>query len=327
MMNIGHVCLENPTISAPLAGITNLPFRLIAKRGGAGLVCSEMISANGLIYQSEKTYQLLDSSPDEKPLSVQIFGSDPTIMAEAAKMVQDSGADILDINFGCSVRKVLKTGSGSALMKVPEKARMILNAVRQAITIPLTIKMRSGWELSGKDAVLLAKIAQDCGADAIAIHPRTAAQGFSGSANWALIAEIKQSVSIPVIGNGDIIKSQDAIRMMKETCCDAVMVGRAAIGKPWIFSQITALMDGKDPIPEDMSRNFDIMRQYLSTSVQYCGEEKACFMMRSRLGWFVKGLKHNSHFRESLKTLASYQEALDKISAYQMLLQMPFEEN
>jgi nifR3 family TIM-barrel protein len=321
MMNIGHVCLENPTISAPLAGITNLPFRLIAKRGGAGLVCSEMISANGLIYQSKKTYQLLDSHPDEKPLSVQIFGSDPIIMAEAAKMVQDSGADILDINFGCSVRKVLKTGSGSALMKVPEKARMILSAVRQAITIPLTIKMRSGWELSGKDAVLLAKIAQDCGADAIAVHPRTATQGFSGSANWALIAEIKQSVSIPVIGNGDIIAPQDALRMMAQTGCDAVMVGRAAIGKPRIFSQIAALLDGKDPIPEDMSRNFDIMRQYLSASVQYFGEEKACFMMRSRLGWFVKGLKYNSQFRESLKTLASYQEALDKISAYQAVLQ------
>lgn len=321
MMNIGHVCLENPVILAPLAGITNLPFRLIAKRGGARLVCSEMISANGLIYQSKKTYQLLDSHPDEKPLSVQIFGSDPVIMAEAAKMVQESGADILDINFGCSVRKVLKTGSGSALMKVPEKARMIFTAVRQAVRIPLTIKMRSGWDASGKDAVLLAKIAQDCGVDAISIHPRTASQGFSGKANWALIAEIKKSVSVPVIGNGDILTPQDAIQMMAQTGCDAVMIGRAAIGKPWIFSQISALIEGKEPIPESMTRNFDIMRQYLKASVDYFGEEKACFMMRSRLGWFVKGLKYNSQFRESLKMLSSYQEAVEKIGAYQLLLQ------
>jgi tRNA-dihydrouridine synthase B len=323
MIRIRDVPIETPAILAPLAGITNLPFRLIAKRGGAGLVCSEMISANGLIYQSQKTHQLLDSSPDEKPLSVQIFGSDPMIMADAAKMVQDSGADILDINFGCSVRKVLKTGSGSALMKVPEKARMILNAVRQAIQIPMTVKMRSGWDISGKDAILLAKIAQDCGADAIAIHPRTASQGFGGKANWALIAEIKQRVSIPVIGNGDILTPHDAIRMLAQTGCDAVMVGRAAIGKPWIFSQITALIQGKEPIPEDISRNFQMMREYLKASVGYFGEERACFMMRSRLGWFVKGLKHNSLFRESLKHLSSYQQASDNIRDYEEMLNLP----
>jgi nifR3 family TIM-barrel protein len=239
MTILRRILHDNPTILAPLAGITNLPFRRIAKRGGAGIVCSEMISANGLVHRSQKTYQMLDTHPDEKPLSVQIFGSDPAIMAEAAKIVEASGsADILDINFGCSVRKILKSGAGAALMKIPDKARAILKAVRNAIRIPLTIKIRSGWDASGKDAMLISQIAQDCGVDAIAVHPRTASQGFSGKADWAIIAEVRKSVSIPVIGNGDIVSPEDAIRMTDMSGCDAVMIGRAAIGNPYIFSQI-----------------------------------------------------------------------------------------
>lgn len=312
---------DNALILAPLAGITNLPFRRIAKLGGADIVCSEMISANGLVYQSQKTYNMLDSHPDEKPLSVQIFGSDPFIMADAAKMIEASGvADILDINFGCSVRKVLKTGSGAALMKTPGRAAAILKAVRDAIKIPLTVKMRSGWNSSGSDAMLISQIAQDCGVDALAIHPRTASQGFSGKADWAIITAIKQAVSIPVIGNGDIVCPDDAVRMMSLTGCDAVMIGRAAVGKPWIFSQITSLIEKKEIIQDDISQVFDTMRQYLQASFEYFGEERACLMMRSRLGWFVKGLKNNSSFRESLKQISSYQQALQIIDAYRETL-------
>ncbi len=314
---IRSILHENPTILAPLAGITNLPFRRIAKRGGAGIVCSEMISANGLVHRSQKTYQMLDTHPDEKPLSVQIFGSDPAIMAEAAKIVEASGAaDILDINFGCSVRKILKSGAGAALMKSPDKAEAILKAVRNAIRIPLTIKIRSGWDASGKDAMRISKMAQDCGVDAVAVHPRAASQGFSGKADWTIIAEVRKSVAIPVIGNGDIVSPEDALRMRDMTGCDAVMVGRAAVGNPYIFSQIIALIEKREIIGDDIFRQFEIMREYLKASVEYFGEERACPMMRSRLGWFVKGLKHNTAFRESLRQLSSYREAVEKIDSY-----------
>ena len=218
-MKIGSVVLDNITILAPLAGITNLPFRLLAKASGCGLVCSEMISASGLVHRSPKTHELLESRIEEKPLSVQIFGSDPYIMAEAAAMVEDSGADILDINLGCAVKKVLKTGSGAALMKTPNKVEKIFLAVRRSISIPLTVKMRAGWDKSGGEAFAIAKVAEAGGVDGITVHPRLATQGFGGKADWSLIAAIKNSVSIPVIGNGDIVTPEDVFAMKKETGC------------------------------------------------------------------------------------------------------------
>ncbi|QTA83175.1 putative tRNA-dihydrouridine synthase [Desulfonema limicola] len=315
-MKIGSVSIENMTVLAPLAGITNLPLRLIAKEAGCGLVCSEMISSNGLVHQSVKTLQLLDSTDQEKPVSIQIFGSDPDIMAEAARMVEESGADILDINFGCSVKKIIKTGSGAALMKTPLLAESILKSVRKAINIPMTIKIRSGWDSSGNQAVHIAKLAEDCGVDAVAVHPRTAAQGFRGQADWSVISRVKQSISIPVLGNGDIIKAEDALIMKKQTNCNGVMIGRAAIGRPWIFSQITALAQGKRISPVEISLRFKTMIHYLDASVKYFGETHACYMMRSRLGWFVKGLPGASHFRESIKHISSEHDAVQLIMSY-----------
>jgi tRNA-dihydrouridine synthase B len=308
-MRIGAVEIDNFTVLAPLAGITNLPMRLLAKRAGCGLVCSEMISSNGLVYGSKKTVQLLDYAADEKPLSVQIFGADPQMMADAAHIVQDSGAAIVDINMGCSVRKILKSNSGSALMKDPQRVRRILDAVRQAVTIPLTIKIRSGWDPSGRQALEISRIAEECGVDAVAVHPRTATQGFRGAADWTLIAAIKNALSIPVIGNGDVTVAEDALRMRSETGCDGVMVGRAAIGNPMIFSQIVSASQGRAVVDIDDRLRITMMIDYLADSVRYLGESTACLMMRSRLCWFVKGMRNAGQFRSAIRFIGSQQEA------------------
>ncbi|MDL2275037.1 tRNA dihydrouridine synthase DusB [Desulfosarcina sp. OttesenSCG-928-G10] len=315
-MKIGTVEIHPKTVFAPLAGITHLPMRLLAKKAGCGLVCSEMISSNGLVYGAEKTIRLMDTDPAEKPLSVQIFGANPAIMAAAARRVQDAGADILDINFGCSVKKILKSQSGAALMRDPALAASILAAVRKAVTIPLTLKIRSGWDASGRQALEIAKIAEDCGADAIAVHPRTAPQGFGGRADWNIIAAVKNTVTIPVIGNGDVNSAQDALRLMAQTGCDAVMVGRAAVGNPMIFSQIQAAVEGRD-IPEitDADR-IRAMTDYVAAAVRYLGEDAACRILRSRLCWFVKGMRNAGQFRQSIRFLASEKEALDRIREY-----------
>jgi len=319
-MNIGSVKLDNITIFAPLAGITNLPLRLLAKEAGCALVCSEMISAKGLVYNSAKTVMMLDSHPNEKPLSVQIFGTEPSVMADAAARVEASGADIIDINFGCSVKKVIKTGAGAALMKDPVRSAEILKAVRNNVKIPVTIKIRSGWDQTGDQALAIANIARDNGVNAVVVHPRSVKQGFQGKADWPLIARIKQQIEIPVIGNGDVVSPDDALRMQKETGCDAVMVGRGALGRPWIFSQILALINGDEiPVISHLIR-FETMIRYLETSVTYLGEKRACFMMRSRLEWFVKGLPYSSKFRQSIKKIISKDEALELIRSYQKAL-------
>lgn len=319
-MKIGSVVLDNIAILAPLSGITNLPFRLLAKASGCALVCSEMISANGLVHRSLKTHELLQSRIEEKPLSVQIFGSDPSIMAEAAAMVEASGADIIDINLGCAVKKVLKTGSGAALMKAPNKAEKIFSAVRKAVSIPLTVKMRAGWDKSCSEAFTIAKAAEAGGVDGITVHPRLATQGFRGKADWSLISAVKNSVSIPVIGNGDIVVPEDVFAMKKKTGCDAVMIGRAAIGNPWLFSQVVSLMDGQEVKAMDIMERFDVMKKYLNTSIECFGEKRACRMMRSHLGWFVKGLRYSSRFRESIKGISTQREALSFIGEYKNFL-------
>lgn len=321
-MKIGAVALDNNTVFAPMAGFTNLPMRILAKEQGCGLVCSEMVSAKGLVQKGRKTLDMLKSDAKEKPLSVQIFGGEPEVMSDAAAVVEATGADIIDINFGCSVKKVLKTGAGSALMKDPEMAGRIISAVRRTVAVPLTIKIRSGWDPSGDQALTLGKIAQDRGADAVTVHPRTAGQGFSGTADWSLIARVKKALAIPVIGNGDITAAEHALEMLETTGCDAVMVGRAALGNPWIFSQIQALLRGSGIRPVQQADRFALMVRFVEESFAFLGEKQAAFMLRGRLGWFAKGLPHAGAFRRSLRYISSKNEALERIHAYGNALEL-----
>lgn len=315
-MTIGSVSLSNPFILAPLAGVTNLPFRLMVKSCGSALVCSEMVSANGLVHDSQRTMDYLKWNPREKPISFQIFGANAEIMAEAAKIVVSKGADILDINMGCSVRKVLKTGAGAALMKDFPLAESIFQAVRKAIDVPFTIKIRSGWDRSGEDAIEIARIAESCGVDAIAIHPRTAQQGFGGDADWTIIRKLKKSVKIPVIGNGDVDSVDKANQMMSTTGCDYVMIGRAAMHNPWIFQDIVARYHHK-PQPEISLKNkLDAICEYVDHSIEYLGEKRACRLMRSRLGWFTKGLPNSSQFRNDIRFLETRAQTLDLLMNY-----------
>ncbi|MBU1341262.1 MAG: tRNA dihydrouridine synthase DusB [Proteobacteria bacterium] len=321
-MKIKALNIDGRTFLAPLAGITNLPFRLLVKQCGCAVVCSEMISAKGLFYNSKKTLGLLSSKKEEQPLSVQLFGSDPHSMANAAKVVTDLKiADIIDLNFGCSVKKVVKQGAGVALMKEPELSKAILTAVRKATLLPLTIKIRSGWDYSGHQAFKIAQIAQDSGVDAIVIHPRTAGQGFKGKADWELIKKVKQQLTIPVIGNGDINRVEDAHKMITLTGCDAVMVGRAAMANPFILSQIDDFLEtGSYQIPSD----YDIFRAMESLTrmyVAYFGEKPACKMLRGRLSWFVRGMKGCSAFRKNLCDIHSKDHALALIKDFETVTQ------
>ncbi|MFA5902626.1 MAG: tRNA dihydrouridine synthase DusB [Desulfobacula sp.] len=317
-MKIKDLHIHGKTFLAPLAGITNLPFRLLIKECGCSVVSSEMVSAKGYFYNSAKTMTLLSSKAEEQPLSIQLFGSDAELLANCAGAIQDmSAAQIIDINFGCSVKKVVKQGAGVALMKQPELAKTILSAIRKAIDLPLTIKIRSGWDSSGADAFRIAQIAQDAGVDAVILHPRTANQGFKGKADWNLIKELKQRLLIPVIGNGDITCVEDAHRMLSLTGCDAVMVGRAALSNPFIFSQIdTFLETGSYQIPS-RHRIFSAMIHLIHGYINFFGEEIACRMLRGRLSWFIKGIPGCSSFRKRLSAIESGNQAITLVKEFE----------
>lgn len=304
---------------APLAGITNLPFRLIARSQGCDGCFTEMISAAGLVRESEKTIEYLLSCPDDSPLGFQIFGAEPSIMAEAARYIAGRGPDLIDINMGCPVRKVVKSGAGAKLMKDPVLAGEIVAAVVRAVNVPVTVKIRAGWSRGSINAVEMARIVQDSGAAAVIVHGRTAEQGFSGHADWGIIADVKNAVKIPVIGNGDVWRPQDAIRMMGQTGCDAVLIGRGALGNPWIFQGIKQLSSGEESVwSPSVAERCRIIKKHWELEELHCGERLACRTFRKHLLWYTKGLPGSGRFRErvgKIKERGAMLEELDKYFA------------
>jgi tRNA-dihydrouridine synthase B len=303
MLQIGSLRIDNGLIMAPMAGYTHLAFRLLIKRLGAGLVMTEMVSAIGLSMGQKKSLEYLRSHPDEKPLGVQIFGADPRAMARAAGMATDAGADLIDINMGCPVRKVVKTGAGAALLRDLKKAAHTVSAVRAASPLPLTVKIRAGWSPKEPRACEIARVIQDCGADALTLHPRFASQGFSVPAKWDWITRVKQEVKIPVIGNGDVFEPSHAFELRERTGCNGVMIGRGALRNPWIFAQSMSFEKGepiRQPILEE--RKALIMEHFHLLS-ETLGDKRAALAMRGVLLSYTKGLPHSGRFREQITAI------------------------
>ncbi|MDD5724288.1 MAG: tRNA dihydrouridine synthase DusB [Syntrophales bacterium] len=316
-MNIGTLSLGNNIFLAPMAGVTDLPFRLLARTFGAGLCFTEMVSAQGLVRKTRRSYEYLASSPNDRPLGVQLFGADPDILGEAAAIVTELGADLIDINAGCPVRKVLKTGAGGALMRDPARFSAVLGSVRAATHLPLTVKIRSGWAPGEINAVDIAERAEGCGADALTLHPRTVRQGFSGSADWHLIGLAKERVRIPIIGSGDIRGPEDARAMLEQAGCDGVMVGRGSMGNPWIFRAATAfLSDGTLLPPPDSIEREDILRQHLKMHMRQHGKTAGVRGFRTHLLWYTKGLRGGSTFRKAAVSVEGMDELLEMVHAY-----------
>ncbi|MBN1365710.1 MAG: tRNA dihydrouridine synthase DusB [Syntrophaceae bacterium] len=316
-MDLLKTAAKKGAFLAPLAGISDLPFRLISRTQGCSLAYTEMISANGLVRETARTYEYLKMNIDDHPLGVQIFGADPQIMAEAAGIVADKGVDLIDINMGCPVRKVIKTGAGAVLLKDPALCARIIEAVKKAVSIPVTVKIRSGWNRSSINAVEIARIAEDCCADAVTVHARTADQGYSGKANWKIIAEVKKAVKIPVIGNGDIRQPLDVVKMLSETDCDAVMVGRGALGNPWIFKGINQLFNNQalDYLPT-LKQRMEMIENHWKMEVKFLGLKVADKSFHKHILWYTKGLDNSHKFRENIGKLKKDEGLLQLLKDY-----------
>ncbi|MFC1890994.1 tRNA dihydrouridine synthase DusB [Thermodesulfobacteriota bacterium] len=321
MLEIGTLELENNLMMAPMAGVTNLAFRLMVKSMGAGLVFSEMVSAMGLKVNQEKTMAYLRSHSSEKPLAVQIFGSKPDVLAKASQIVIDSGADCVDINMGCPVKKVTKTGAGSSLLRDPKAIEKIVTAVRIVCSVPLTVKIRTGWSPDVPNACEIAHILEDCGVDAVTIHPRFATQGFTGTADWSVIRKVKESVKVPVIGNGDILVPEDVPKMIEDTGCDGVMIGRTAVSNPWIFRQVLQLEKGLPAPKPDFSERRTLILDHYNYLTDSMGEYKAALPMRGLLLRYTKGLPHSTRFREKITRIKDFETLSETVDEYFTVLE------
>lgn len=308
-MQIGQVKLDNPFVLGPMAGVTDLPFRLLCREQGAGLLCMEMVSAKGIYYNNKNTEALLAIHPKETPVSLQLFGSDPKIMSEMAKKIEERPFDILDINMGCPMPKIVNNGEGSALMKQPRLVYDIVHSVVSAIKKPVTVKIRKGFDDDHINAVEIARVIEEAGGAAVAVHGRTREQYYSGSADWNIIREVKEAVSIPVIGNGDVTDGKCAIDMMKQTGCDGVMIARGAQGDPWIFSRLAHYWKtGEELSPPDWEEKKKTMLRHAKLQLECKGEYVGIREMRKHVAWYTKGMSGSARLREKINVVSSIEE-------------------
>lgn len=314
-MKIGSLQLANPVLLAPMAGITDLPYRLIMKRFGAALVFTEMISANGLFFNGQGTRELLRSVPEERPLGVQLFGDDPGYLAAAAKEVTPF-ADLIDLNCGCPVRKVVGSGAGSALLRDPARIAAIVAAVRRATPLPVTIKIRSGWDDDQRNFLEIARVAEAEGVEAITLHPRTRSQMFTGRANWQEIAELKAAAGVPVIASGDLFSADDAVAVMQQTGCDAVMIARGGYGNPWLIGQILARLQGTVAPRPTTAERLATAGEHLELHLATFGAARTLGHMRKHLCWYTHGLEHAAVFRQRINQTRSVDELRELLHAF-----------
>lgn len=313
-LKIGSVTLDNNVILAPMAGVTDQAFRLLCREQGAGLVCMEMVSAKAIYHNNKNTEELLAVRPDERPTSLQLFGSDPEILSQMAARIEERPFAILDFNMGCPVPKVVNNGEGSALMKDPKLVEKILTALVRAVRKPVTVKIRKGFDENSVNAVEIARIAEGCGVAAVAVHGRTRTQYYSGSADWDVIRQVKQAVKIPVIGNGDVAGPETAAAMLAETGCDGVMIGRAARGNPWIFREtVQYLKDGTKPPRPDNREKKELVLRHADLLREVKGEHTAVREMRKHLAWYTAGMPHSARFRGMINSMETMDALLDGV--------------